>query len=321
MYNSESFQSTNPSRDDHILLDCNRYSEVEAENIQLKVVMGTFTDYFRPVTGGRLCDVLTSSDDRTKMWSQDGITFVPSVNSDSRLLGGGAPASATRPFPVGPFWGNAGTVSDVWLGGCGHAAANTPFVCGLPFTLTVSVRASFVRYATFDGTMKIDGETYAQGVVSVGNVAQSCHAYDTFSVSNSKNSLYFRVTMGQYVDYFRAVSSLCASIQSGAWYYHSFSANGPWKAVNGNHSALLGGWNTYPDDASDPSYASVGFVDYRIWGSFLGAVTGPAGYHEEPGGCCHKFMLTAPIVTEAQARLNIRFGRAFFIDVKTVVAP
>jgi hypothetical protein len=69
-------------------------------------------------------------------------------------------------------------------------------------------------------------------------------------------NLRVRVTMGTNVDYFKPVNSLCAMLTTvGSWYFHSYvGENGPWQAVNGNHSALLGGFFPYQSQ------------DTRVWG-------------------------------------------------------
>jgi hypothetical protein len=117
-----------------------------------------------------------------------------------------------------------------------------------------------------------------------------------FLALGSGSSLLVRVTMGANVDYFKPTASLCDMLTAvGQWYFHSSSASGPWKAVNGNHSALLGGFQPYG-------------ADTRVWGPFWGAPDGAEGYHAEGGGCCH-------VDGDAAA---IQFWRSFTIHVRAL---
>jgi len=141
-------------------------------------------------------------------------------------------------------------------------------VCCAPATSAPNV--SWTPYATL-GRLQAEPKHFEQGYSNrwISDKIVSCHAYDGKQVI-------LRVTIGTYVDYFKLIGNLCDVFAGvGRWYHHSYvGTDGPWKAVNGNHSALLGGFFPYAPD------------DKRAWGPFWGAPAGPTGYHAEGGGCC-----------------------------------
>jgi hypothetical protein len=251
--------------------------------------MGIYTDYFRPATGTDLCGFFGTSFGGWYEHSIDVINWSVARGDDNRLLGGGAPAQG-RSAPVGPYWGGV-VAGGMPAGGCGHAAVGDAFACGHAFTFSIAVVGAYAPYATFNGMHKVSSSTYLEGFGTDSdlNFVRSCSDFDSVSANN----LMIRITMGSYVDYLKPTGTLCSMLTNvGQWYWYSHTPAGPWTVANGNHSALLGGWNPVaPDD--------------RTWGSFWGAPDGPTGYQAEAGGCCH-----------ATPGDDIAFWRAFKIDVR-----
>lgn len=142
-------------------------------------------------------------------------------------------------------------------------------------------------------TLPVTSKIYLNGYRSrwIRDAIEPCYKYDQYR----PDEMMVRVTMGDYVDYFKLTTDLCGLLNGvGRWYWHSYSESGPWKLVSGNHKALLLGFKPYGPD------------DTREWGPFIGAPDGPAGYTAKGGGCCHA-SLTSPLVS---------FWRSFTIHVK-----
>eukprot|EP00966_Prymnesium_polylepis_P018768 432145-Prymnesium_polylepis.1 len=93
--------------------------------------MGSVVDYFRPMTGYTLCEMLSSSDKHD--WSNDGVTWVTPThdfNPTDRKMGGSR-SDWPRSNVAGDdrtylsFWGHA------WgLSGCCHNTIDSTFVRG-----------------------------------------------------------------------------------------------------------------------------------------------------------------------------------------------
>jgi hypothetical protein len=169
--------------------------------------------------------------------------------------------------------------------------------------IVVSVVGDWSPFAWTNGGAYLTGDTYTNGVgqsaasgqaVSSDNFSRMCGDY----ASLGHKSIFVRVTMGTYMDYFKPTTSLCDMLtNTGEWYWHSMMApsatSQSWGAVVGNHAALLGGWKPYG-------------ADTRTWGTFWGAPN-TGGYYAEAGGCCHNAMGS-----------DIQFWRAFSIDIMIV---
>jgi hypothetical protein len=252
-YNPADFQGVLRRQRSAAVIDCNAWNGVPAENLAVRLDMGVYSDYFRPAAGQDLCALFRTSNGNSYEHSSDSNldNWIVARGDDGRMLGGGAPAQG-RSSPVGPYWG--AIAPGMPAGGCGHAAIGDAFACGHAFTLTVAVVGAYAPYAIYDGFYKIKSSTYLEGVGtdSEPNFVRACSDYDGVAAVD----MIVRVTMGSYVEYLRPTGTLCAMLTNpGQWYWYYNSQDGSWSPVNGNHSALLGGWTTVaPDD--------------RVWGSF-----------------------------------------------------
>jgi len=275
---------------------CSQWVGIPNDAVIMKVTFGSYVDYFKPAGGQFLCDLINAPAGAWYLHSNspDG-PFDPVQQPDARYLGGGGRGQG-RSDPVGPYWGIRDP-NTPGTGGCGHESPGDVFHCGIAFTLEVSVVNFYANYASLAGISKLDPNTYINGVTPSVATADKVRPCSDYAGIDFKRMI-VRVTMGQFVDYFRPVTNFCDFLNvSGQWYWHAFNENGPWKAVNGNHNALLGGWNVYGQD-----------VGVRSWGTFWGAPLGPTGYHAEGGGCCHALREAGPT--------SFQFWRPFTIDVQ-----
>lgn len=97
----------------------------------VKVVMGDFVDYFRPVATKTYCDMLTSSD--AHEWSNDRNVWVTPTSSDAQFLGGSqAKLNSADSRAKVSFWGSTGAQN----GGCCFRTAGAAEAWGQAFIMS-----------------------------------------------------------------------------------------------------------------------------------------------------------------------------------------
>lgn len=163
--------------------------------------------------------------------------------------------------------------------------AQFPAAIATPAYMAASTRSEATRWQRYAliSRLQVEPHHFRDGYQSQW-IADTIRPCSDFRGSDQPDgAVVLRVVLGAYVDYFKVVAqprdgggSLCAALtEPGQWYYHSYTGkDGPWRAVNGNHSALLGGFFPYARS------------DRRVWGPFWGAPAGERGYHAEGGACC-----------------------------------
>lgn len=136
------------------------------DNVVVEVTMGTFVDYFKPIPGKNLCDMLMNNN--YHMWSATGAPFSfvrPAFYNSQTLLGGSEEDWPVYNIPNDnrrhlPFWGGNGA-----QGGCCHSYAGEnaawnrgfvmrifPLLPGLTApTLTNTLSTTWTRIAWVSG--------------------------------------------------------------------------------------------------------------------------------------------------------------------------
>jgi hypothetical protein len=270
--------------------NCAQY-DAWADNIAVMVELGSFTDYYRPMPGKTLCQLLatevgglflhgggddgasSSSSAVAQRYAQVS-NFKQHQATHAALLGGihGPNDGTGREYAA--YWGTRARANGI-LGGCGVASAGGAFACGQAITVKVQQLddGGWTPYASWDGQMIVTADEYNNGYGAYGddNYSAQCSLYDAYPGDGGQ--LVIRLTMGVYVDYLKPAGStsdgsaqtMCTMLSSpGTWFWHStISADGPFQSRNGNHQSLLGGW-LY--DAQGAAPADEG--DDRTWGVF-----------------------------------------------------
>lgn len=106
-----------------------RCSAIPASATYVKIMMGAVVDYFKPVNGSTICDML--GDHSQHMWSRDGRSWMQPPSDNSIHLGGSSPGHPSDGRNFLSFWG-----SHQEKGGCCHSSYTGAANWNMAFTMS-----------------------------------------------------------------------------------------------------------------------------------------------------------------------------------------